>query len=94
MVSERGKFNTARIELASLSLAGALVENHGYQTTVNASALATSTRPFPALFARYSARTADGYDVAERIVGVTVAVVCHKAAASPIVSNRASSADG
>jgi hypothetical protein len=32
------------------------------------SALATSTRLFPALFARYGARTADGYDVAERIV--------------------------
>ncbi len=62
MVSERGEFNTARIKLASLSWAGAWVESHGYQATVNASALATSTQPFPALFERYSARTADGYD--------------------------------
>jgi len=43
VVSERGEFNTARIKLASLSWAGAWVENHGYQATVNASALATST---------------------------------------------------
>lgn len=57
-INGQGELNTARIKLAGLSWARAWVDNHGYQATVNASALASSTRPFPALFARYNAASA------------------------------------
>jgi hypothetical protein len=68
VVSERGEFNTARIKLASLSWAGAWVESLGYQATVNAFGARHLNATFSCALRTYGARTADGYDVAERIV--------------------------